>query len=66
MMLNWKDPEVKTLIILSVGTGILSSVALAAAYRKLSGREDVFQHPYVTGAATSALAIAWAEYLLRK
>lgn len=66
MLTHWKDPEVRKLILLSVGAGILSSVALSAAYQKISKRTDVLQHPYLTGTVTSLLALAWAEYLLAK
>jgi len=63
---KWKDPEVRMLLLLSVSTGILSSVALSAAYRKIAGREDVFKHPYLTGTVASLLTIAWAEYVLAR
>lgn len=66
MLSRWKDPEVRTLLVLSVGAGILSSVALSAAYRKISKRSDVFQHPYLTGTVASLLALAVAEYRLAR
>lgn len=66
VLAHWKDPEVRKLIFLSVGAGILSSVALSAAYRKISNRPDAFRHPYLTGIGGSLLALAFAEYRLAK